>query len=99
MEEEKAQAIQTWLEEAFPGSVIEYRFPLTLHKFRINTKKTAYWLYVSREFVDDNTAEVVIRAAESAKILEVFQSSDKPRWIFLGSKGAKEVDEDFGRNG
>lgn len=99
MEEKKAQAIRTWLEEAFPGSVIEYQFPLTLHKFRINTEKTTYWLYVSREFVDDNEAENVIQAAERAKILEAFQTSDKPRWIFLGSEGAREVDDNFGRNG
>jgi len=97
--EEKAQEIKTWLEEAFPGSVIEYRFPLTLHKFRINTERTTYWLYVSREFIDDNEASDVIRAAGQAMILETFQASDKPRWIFLGSKGAKEVDENFGRNG
>ena len=55
---EKAQALKAWLEKAFPGSVIEYKFPLTIHKFRIDTGKTAYWLYLSREFVDDNEVEV-----------------------------------------
>jgi hypothetical protein len=96
--DEKAQALKGWLEKAFPGSVIEYRFPLTLHKFRINTEKTAYWLYISREFVDDNEVDQVIHAAERAKVLEAFRASDKPRWIFLGSNGAKEVDENFGRD-
>ena len=52
--DEKAQALKVWLEKAFPGSVIEYQFPLTVHKFRINNENTAYWLYVSRKFVDDN---------------------------------------------
>lgn len=96
--DEKAQALKMWLEKAFPGSVIEYRFPLTIHKFRINTEKTAYWLYVSREFVDNNEVDHVIHAAKRAKVLEAFQTSDKPRWIFLGSNGAKEVDENFGKN-
>jgi hypothetical protein len=96
--DKKAQALKAWLEKAFPGSVIEYQFPLTIHKFRINTEKTAYWLYVSREFVDDNKVDDVIHAAERAKVVEAFQSPDKPRWIFLGSKGAKEVDENFGKN-
>ena len=95
---EKAQALKLWLEKAFPGSVIEYQFPLTLHKFRINTEKTAYWLYVSREFVDDNEVDHVIHVAERAKVVEAFQASDMPRWIFLGSNGVKEVDENFGKN-
>ena len=96
--DEKAKALKVWLQNAFPASVIEYQFPLTIHKFRINTEKTTYWLYVSREFVDDNEIGHVIHAAERAKILEAFQASAKPRWIFLGSTGAKEVDENFGKN-
>lgn len=97
--EQKVEALRAWLERAFPGSVIEYQFPLTLPKFRINTETTAYWLYASREFVDDNEVGDVIQAAERANILETFQALDEPRWIFLGSKGAKEVDENLGRNG
>jgi hypothetical protein len=96
--DEKAKALKAWLQSAFPASVIEHQFPLTIHKFRINTEKTTYWLYVSREFVDDNEVRHVIDAAERAKILEAFRTSPKPRWIFLGSTGAKEVDENFGRN-
>jgi hypothetical protein len=96
--DKKAKSLKEWLQKAFPASVIEYQFPLTLHKFRINTEKTTYWLYVSREFVDDNEIGQIIQTAEKAKILEAFQTSAKPRWIFLGSAGAKEVDEKFGRN-
>jgi len=96
--DKKVQALKVWLEKAFPGSVIEYQFPLTVHKFRINTEKAAYWLYVSREFVDDNEVGHVIRTAERAKVLEAFQASDKPCWIFLGSEGVREVDENFGKN-
>lgn len=96
--DEKAQALKAWLEKAFPESVIEYQFPLNLHKFRINTKKTAYWLYVSREFVDDNEVDHVIHAAELAKVLKAFRASDKPRRFFLGNNGAEEVDENFGKN-
>lgn len=95
--DEKARALKVWLEKAFPGSVVEYQFPLTLHKFRINTEKTTYWLYVSREFVDDNEINRVIHAADRAEVLDAFRTSDKPRWIFLGSNGAMEVDENFGR--
>ena len=96
--DEKAKALTVWLQNAFPTSAIEYQFPLTIHKFRINTEKTTCWLYVSREFVDDNKIEHIIHAAERAKILEAFQALTKPRWIFLGSAGAKEVDENFGKN-
>jgi hypothetical protein len=96
--DKKAQALKVWLEKAFPGSVIEYQFPLTVHKFRINTERTAHWLYVSREFVDDNEVDHVIHAAERANVLEAFRASDRPRWIFLGSNGAREVDEDFGKD-
>ncbi len=96
--DEKAKALKVWLQNAFPASVIEYQFPLTIHKFRINTEKTTYWLYVSREFVDDNEVGHVIQAAERAKILEAFQASTKSRWIFLGRNGAKEIDENFGKN-
>ena len=56
---------------------------------------TTYWLYVSRKFVDAYEADNVIQAAERAQILEAFQASDEPRRVYLGSKGAREVDENF----
>jgi hypothetical protein len=96
--EEKAKALKAWLQNAFPDSGIDYQFPLTLHKFRITTKRATYWLYVSREFVDDNQVGHIIQTAERAKILEAFHASSKSRWIFLASTGVQEVDENFGKN-
>lgn len=92
----KTEALRSWLKSEFSAAEIEYEFSNELHKFRINGKPT-HWLFVSREVVDDNESGDLLDRAKKAGIAERMQKAEKSKWIFLGDKGAKEVDESFAK--
>ena len=95
--EPKSQAIFDELMKVFPEGNVEYLFGNGLHKFRLEREGPSQWLYVSREFVDDHTAQEIITRFSGFQISEAFRGSPNNLWLFLSEAGVREVDDNFGR--
>ena len=92
----KAQMLIRELSNSFDSCKVEYQYANELHKFRLEWGPT-HWLYVARNFVDDQNERELIESVARWKILEAFRNSQKSRWLFLGESGVREVDDTFGR--
>lgn len=95
--EAKAKALFVELQRIFRNGHIEYRFENELHKYRLERDGPFQWLYVSRNFVDDNTEKYLLDSLSRWRIPEAFRSSTQNRWLFLSEAGVQEVDDGFGR--
>jgi hypothetical protein len=96
--EPKSQAIFDELMKVFPEGNVEYFYGNDLHKFRLEREGPSQWLYVSREFVDDHTAQEIIMRFSGLQISEAFRGSPCSLWLFLSEAGVREVDGNFCRD-
>lgn len=95
--DEKIEALKSALLRGFPKRKIQYQFANELHKFRIEGEKPTHWLYISREFVEDSNETFLIKEIYRQKIIDIFKKEVTSKWLFLGSKGVREVDENFAK--
>jgi len=88
-------AIRNHLLSGLTGSSIEYQISSGCHKFRIENSNPTHWLYVSHNIVDDSEPVILINLINIYKIVETFAKAKESKWLYFGSNGIKEVDENF----
>ena len=89
------KAIRNHLLKGMPGRNIEYKHANSFHKFKIESDSPSHWLYLSEEVVDDSEPVILINLINIYKIVETLSNAVESKWLYLGSNGIKEVDEDF----
>lgn len=95
--DEKIEALKSALLRGFPKRKIQYQFANELHKFRIEGEKPTHWLYIDRDFVEDLDKIALVNMLNIYRIVDVFKNASGSKWLFLGSKGVREVDEKFAK--
>ena len=91
---DKAQTIKEFLEGKFPKIEIEYREEDGFHIFRFFGNPN-HWLYIPDTYLDDREALDIIERFVNFGIVDIYREATENKWLYLGSEGVKEVDENF----
>ena len=93
----KVDIICSWLSDSFSGAAVLHQHVEMLHKFRIETAPMR-WLYVSDEFVDDQSEADVLEALRDSEVLGRLTAKPGPTYFLLTHTKLVEVDAEFGRS-
>lgn len=93
----KAEIVRSWLSASFGGVTVSHRYVDMLHKFRVETTPLR-WLYVSDEFLDDQSEADLLVALRDFEVFERLIAKPGSTHLLLTHTSLVEVDGEFGRS-